>query len=163
MRTDARIDEPLRVLIIEDEVLLAIDLESHLEALGQEIVGLAGDATQALALADVEHPDLALVDINLRDGRTGLVISSKLGAGYDTTAVLVTGSPEQIPADYAGAIGALTKPCDQKCWNSWLCSSVHFASGGATPACPRLPPRCGWRRSCNPILPYPINVGGGVR
>ncbi|MBN9066207.1 MAG: hypothetical protein J0H60_06935 [Rhizobiales bacterium] len=53
MRTDARIDEPLRVLIIEDEVLLAIDLESHLEALGQEIVGLAGDATQALALADV--------------------------------------------------------------------------------------------------------------
>jgi DNA-binding NarL/FixJ family response regulator len=66
MRTDARIDEPLRVLIVEDEVLLAINLESHLEALGQEIVGLAGDATQALALADVEHPDLALVDINLR-------------------------------------------------------------------------------------------------
>jgi|APThiThiocy_cv2_1041547.scaffolds.fasta_scaffold44909_2 CheY-like chemotaxis protein len=110
MRTDARIDEPLKVLIVEDEVLLAIDLESHLEALGQEIVGLAGDATQALALADVEHPDLALVDINLRDGRTGLVISSKLGAGHDTTVVLVTGSPEQIPADYAGAIGALTKP-----------------------------------------------------
>ncbi|MBN9067764.1 MAG: response regulator, partial [Rhizobiales bacterium] len=90
MRTDARIDEPLKVLIVEDEVLLAIDLESHLEALGQEIVGLAGDATQALALADVEHPDLALVDINLRDGRTGLVISSELGAGDDTTVVLVT-------------------------------------------------------------------------
>lgn len=102
--------EALRILIVEDEFLLAMDLESHLQELGQEVVGLAADTEQALALAGTHIPDLALVDINLRDGRTGTEIASELVSRHQTTAVFLTGNPEHIPVHYAGAIGSITKP-----------------------------------------------------
>jgi len=101
---------PLKVLILEDEFLLAMDLEAHLEALGQDVVGVASDAAGAFDLAESEAPDLALVDINLRDGRSGPRIASGLARKHDTLVVFVTGSPDQIPSDYAGAVGAVLKP-----------------------------------------------------
>jgi len=52
-------------------LLLALDLEIHLEFLGQKVVGIAGEAKEALALAELASPDLALVDVNLRDGLSG--------------------------------------------------------------------------------------------
>jgi DNA-binding response OmpR family regulator len=102
----------LKVLVVEDEPLLAMELEGHLRELGQEVIGLAEDAEQALALASGAGPQLALVDLNLRDGLTGPQIARALVEQYGTIVVFVTASPGQIPDDYAGALGALVKPCD---------------------------------------------------
>jgi len=112
MAADGAMFAPLKILIVEDEILLAMDLEAHLEALGQDVVGVASDAAEAFDLAGSEAPDLALVDVNLRDGPSGPRIASELAQRHDTIVVFVTGSPEQIPSDYAGAVGAVLKPWD---------------------------------------------------
>ncbi|MBN9077970.1 MAG: response regulator [Rhizobiales bacterium] len=110
MRPDEATDRPLKILIVEDEPLLAMDLEAQLLQMGHTVTGMASDARSAFELADGTNLDLALVDLNLRDGLTGPQIASELSRGKDTLVVFVTGSPDQIPPDYAGAVGAITKP-----------------------------------------------------
>ncbi len=58
MKTDGETDEPLKVMIVEDEMFLAMDLEAHLTTLGQKVVGTASDAKEAFDLADAAAPDL---------------------------------------------------------------------------------------------------------
>lgn len=110
MRSDEATDEPLEVLIVEDEPLLAMDLEAQVSEMGHTVIGTAPDAESAFGLAGRKRPDLALVDLNLRDGLTGPQIASELSRDRGMIVVFVTGSPDQIPPDYAGAVGAITKP-----------------------------------------------------
>lgn len=91
-------------------MFLAMDLEAKIEALGQQVVGMAPDAEQALAIAESAGPDLALVDVNLRDGLTGPQIASELVKKFKVMVVFVTGSAESIPPDCSGALGVITKP-----------------------------------------------------
>ena len=114
MSSAAENTDCLKVLIVEDELLLAMDLESELEQLGHSVVGIAADAAQAIAIASAQAPDLALVDVNLRDGASGPQIASELFASHKVFVVFVTGNPEQIPPDYAGAFGSITKPWSRK-------------------------------------------------
>jgi response regulator of citrate/malate metabolism len=98
----------LRILIVEDELIVACDLEGIAEASGHEVVGLAGQVSDARSLAALK-PEMAIVDINLRDGPTGPHISAQL-ARDDVTVVLVTANLDQIPLNFCGAIGAVAKP-----------------------------------------------------
>ena len=68
--------KPLRILVVEDDWLVALDLKHMLERRGREVVGTAADATEALAAALRTSPDLALVDVNFRDGPSGASISA---------------------------------------------------------------------------------------
>ena len=61
----------LRVVIVEDQALLAMELELVLGEAGCDVVGRAMDQASAFTIADRERPDLALIDINLLDGMTG--------------------------------------------------------------------------------------------
>src|SRR5579872_6200250 len=60
--------ERLRILIVEDEAVLAMDMEFSLTQAGFDVVGVADSEGEALLLAHQEHPDLVLMDITLRDG-----------------------------------------------------------------------------------------------
>jgi chemotaxis response regulator CheB len=62
--------DPLTVLIVEDEVLLATELGFLIEEAGCREVGLAMSSDEAIDLAARMRPDLALVDVHLRDGPT---------------------------------------------------------------------------------------------
>lgn len=124
----------LKILIVEDEMFLAMDLESHLETLGHKVIGIASDAQESLALASATEPDLALVDLNLRDGLTGPEIAAKLTRDYSTLVVFVTGNPEQIPYDYAGALGAITKPWDPTTLEQLATFVSNRAVSGGDPA-----------------------------
>ena len=64
--------QPLEVLIVEDEVLLATELEYLLQELGCHTVGMAMNSEEAVAMAEALNPDLALVDVHLEDGPTGV-------------------------------------------------------------------------------------------
>jgi len=55
----------LRVLVVEDEFLIAMDIEAMLRELACEVVGPIGDLASALRAAQAETPDLALLDVNL--------------------------------------------------------------------------------------------------
>ena len=64
--------EPLRVLIVEDEALIALDYASTIEEHSGIVVGFAQTPWQALALAMRHRPDVAIVDIRLRDSGDGI-------------------------------------------------------------------------------------------
>jgi two-component system, response regulator PdtaR len=95
-----------RIAIVEDEALLAMDMEATLEEAGHVVVGIADSYASALTLVDKE-PDLALLDINLFDGPSGLRVAS-LFTGKRIQCLFVSGNcPE---ATTALAAGCLAKP-----------------------------------------------------
>lgn len=102
--------DKLRVLIVEDEFLLADEIEYALRQLGHDVVGIAATSQQALALAEKTRPDLAFVDIQLRDGPTGVAVARRIADMIGTRCVFVSSSLERIPEDYAGAVGHIGKP-----------------------------------------------------
>jgi hypothetical protein len=63
--------EPMRVLIVEDEAMVALELEELLLDEGFDVVGRASDAAQAIGLGRRHRPDVALLDLNLADGLMG--------------------------------------------------------------------------------------------
>lgn len=56
----------MRILVLEDEVFVALDLEDELRARGHEVIGPASTLAEAEMLAEAVEPDLALLDINVR-------------------------------------------------------------------------------------------------
>ena len=113
----------LRVMIVEDQALLAMELELVLGESGCDIVGCAMDKAGAFAVAERERPDLALIDVNLLDGMTGPQIAQRIVGDYGTAVVFLTANPEQIPEGFAGALGAVSKPFDAQT----IRSVVNFA------------------------------------
>ncbi|MBU1324169.1 MAG: response regulator [Alphaproteobacteria bacterium] len=107
-------DGGLRVMIVEDQALLAMELELILLDGGCEVVGVAVDARGAIAVAEREKPDLALVDVNLMDGMTGPQIAHRLVAEQGAAVIFLTANPEQIPDGFSGALGAVCKPFDEQ-------------------------------------------------
>lgn len=103
---------PAKILIVEDEMLVACEVEAVLEDLGHQVVGIAPDLSTAMTLA--EQPiDLALVDLNLRDGLTGPEIGRRLCQQGGVAVLFVTANPRILGDGIAGAIGVLTKPADE--------------------------------------------------
>lgn len=98
----------IRVLVVEDEPLLAFDLAQHLTMAGYEVVGPAASVARALELIAGEGCDLAVLDINLGQ-ETAEPIAAELknrGAPF----VTVTGySVDQHPPAFQG-VPSLTKP-----------------------------------------------------
>ncbi len=103
----------LRVMIVEDQALLAMELELVLGESGCDVVGCAMDQASAFVIAGRENPDLALIDINLLDGMTGPLIARKLVSEHGAAVIFLTANPEQIPEGFAGALGAVSKPFDE--------------------------------------------------
>ena len=77
---------PTTILIVEDEFLIAVEMEAVVHDLGHESAGIADDMQSALAKAS-DAIDVALVDVNLADGATGPRIGEKLAADFGICAV----------------------------------------------------------------------------
>ena len=101
-----------RILIIEDEMLVAMELQAILEDLGYEVVGIAADAAATWPLL-ANRPSLALVDLNLRDGPTGVEIARRLAREHDVKVLFMTANPRLLGDGIAGFVGVLSKPCDE--------------------------------------------------
>ena len=104
--------KPARILIVEDEMLVATELEAILEDLGHAPVGIAPDLETAMSLAD-RNVDLALVDLNLRDGLTGPQIGKFLCDKCNVTVLFVTANPGLLGDGIAGTVGVLAKPTSE--------------------------------------------------
>lgn len=98
-----------KVLIVEDEYIVALHLKHILTGLGFETVGIAPDMTAALAFAECQ-PDIALVDVNLRDGATGPDIGTALARKFGASVLFVTANPRQLNNVDSGAVGVMSKP-----------------------------------------------------
>jgi DNA-binding NarL/FixJ family response regulator len=100
-------------MIVEDQALLAMELELVLGESGCDVVGSAMDKAGALEIAERERPELALIDVNLLDGLTGPQIAERVVSEFGCAVVFLTANPEQIPEGFAGALGAVSKPFDE--------------------------------------------------
>jgi DNA-binding LytR/AlgR family response regulator len=99
----------LKIMIVEDEALLALELELEVEAAGHEVVGTAASRSAALDIVANAGPQFAFVDVHLTDGPSGIEIGRHL-ASTGIPFVFVTGNVKRIPDDFVGAIGAIEKP-----------------------------------------------------
>src|SRR6476646_7677391 len=79
-----------RALIVEDEFLIALDLETDLCALGFNVCDLAANADKARYLAMSNQPDVVLMDVNLEGGREGIEAARWLREVCDIPVVFVT-------------------------------------------------------------------------
>lgn len=99
----------MKIMIVEDEALLALELELELEAAGHVVVGTAASRKAAFDIIDQGSPEFAFVDVHLSDGPSGIEIGRRLSE-QQIPFVFVTGNVKRIPEDFAGAIGAIEKP-----------------------------------------------------
>lgn len=107
----------MRVLVAEDDPLIALGLCERLRTLGHEPIGPAGDGTQAVALARETLPDLYLFDIEMPEV-DGLAAAAQLAdEGLRRPVVVVTGVEDRslITRSATSGVGAyLTKPIDAR-------------------------------------------------
>ncbi len=110
-----------RILVVEDEIFVAIEIEHVVEQLGHRAVGIASDSRKALELA--ADAEVALVDLNLRDGATGPTIGRMLAEKHGITVVFVTANPSQLGDGIPGTLGVLPKPVN----DDEMKQAVNFA------------------------------------
>ncbi|RWC83240.1 MAG: response regulator [Mesorhizobium sp.] len=103
-------NEPLKVLIVEDEALLAMELESLVQDAGHSVVGWATSLAEAREVVDSTRADIAFVDIHLTDGPTGIDVAEYIDDRKNSMVVFMTANPKRIPDHFAGAIGVIAKP-----------------------------------------------------
>jgi diguanylate cyclase (GGDEF)-like protein len=106
-----------RVLIVEDEALVAMDLHATLTELGYEVLGTAASAGEALYLAGRERPDVVLMDVKLRGSADGVHTASMLRDQLHVPVVFLTANadnPTLHRALEAGAGGFLAKPFERR-------------------------------------------------
>jgi DNA-binding NarL/FixJ family response regulator len=104
---------PKRILIVEDEFLIALTAEEALLAEGFEVVGVAATFEQAIEIADRERPDLELMDIRLASARDGVEAAIELRRRFGLAWLFTSANhdPENVArAQAAEPAGWLPKP-----------------------------------------------------
>ncbi len=113
---------PDRILIVEDEAIVAMDLRLHLQALGYDAVGVAASPEQALELAARTRPDLALMDVSLEGGSDGISAAQEVQA-LGVPVVFLTAYADEGTLERAKRsrpYGYLVKPFDERALHSTI-------------------------------------------
>lgn len=97
-----------RILVVEDEIFVAAEIESVVAELGYRPAGIAGDSVTALTLA--ANADVALIDLNLLDGPTGSSLGRTLAEKFGVTVLFMTANPSQLGDGVPGTLGVIGKP-----------------------------------------------------
>lgn len=104
-----RAEQPLRILVVEDEAIVAMLIGDIVEGMGHAVAGVADTAAEAIQIAGREQPDLALCDVKLLGGDSGLTVAAALGP-LDIPCVFVSGNCPGPDAGRGMAIGCVMKP-----------------------------------------------------
>jgi CheY-like chemotaxis protein len=106
-------DNAVRVLIVEDEPLIADYMSDVLGRADMCVVGAAMTGSDAVRIAERERPDIALVDLGLVGAMDGWTVARQLHERFGTRPVFITGASDpgiEARAAAAGAAGCLHKP-----------------------------------------------------
>ena len=95
---EADIEKELRtnVLIIEDEPIIAADIEELVADLGHSVDGIAATHTEAVAMAKDKQPGIVLADIQLADGSSGIDAVDDILGEYNVPVIFITAFPERL-------------------------------------------------------------------
>ena len=112
------------ILVVEDEPLVAFAMEWTLKSAGHQVMGPADSVDDAIALCRHSRPDLALIDLNLRDGGDGVEVARYLQRCHEIPALFLSAQVAHARANRHLACGLVRKPYD----SALLPQIVEFAS-----------------------------------
>lgn len=105
-----------KVLIVEDERILAVSLKLDLQEAGYEVVGIASSADEALASVKAQNPSLVLMDISIHGDKNGIDAALEIHAVAPTPIIFLTGETDENTVMRAklcpNCKGYLQKPVD---------------------------------------------------
>ena len=117
------------VLIIEDEPLIAMQLEDLVRSLGHEICGTAATRTQAQQIVAEQRPGLVLADIQLADGSSGLDAVDDILAIGSVPVIFITAFPERLlTGDRPEPTYLITKPFRESTVRAAISQALFFGS-----------------------------------
>lgn len=123
-----------KLIIAEDEQIIALGMQMFLSAAGHEVCGIAKTAPEAVRLAEEHRPQLALLDVRLADGTDGTDAARHLKERLGIPAILVTGHLDREQAVAVGALGLLKKPYDPQCLLDMIEASLEWLESGTVRA-----------------------------
>ncbi len=110
-------ERPIRILIVEDNVIIADDMQSMLEEIGYEIVDNVIVYEQAEEVLRTQQVDLVLIDIILASDKTGIDLGKHIRENYDIPFIFVTSNSDRATVENAKTVkpnGYLVKPFEQQ-------------------------------------------------
>lgn len=110
-------EQPIRILIVEDNVIIADDMQSMLEEIGYEIVDNVIVYEQAEEVLKTQEVDLVLIDIILASDKTGIDLGKHIRENYDIPFIFVTSNSDRATVENAKTVrpnGYLVKPFEQQ-------------------------------------------------
>ena len=115
------------ILIIEDEVLIALDLENIVESLGHHTIGIARTRSEAVALSRAKRPGLILADIQLADGSSGLEAVNDLLNSFEVPVIFITAYPERfLTGERPEPAFLVSKPYQQSTISALVSQALFF-------------------------------------
>ncbi|SEW19029.1 response regulator receiver protein [Cognatiyoonia koreensis] len=118
-----------KVMIIEDEPIIADDLSDIVSDLGHRVTGIARTRDEAVALGKAERPDLILADIQLADNSSGIDAVNDLLNDFDIPVVFITAFPERLlTGDRPEPAFLISKPFKVKQIRSAVSQAMFFSS-----------------------------------
>jgi DNA-directed RNA polymerase specialized sigma24 family protein len=122
------------VLIIEDEMLIALDLEQLVENLGHRTIGIARTRAEAVALAKAHRPGLILADIQLADGSSGLEAVNDLLNSFEVPVIFITAHPERfLTGERPEPAFLIAKPYQQSTVSALVSQALFFERNAVQP------------------------------
>lgn len=119
-----------RVLIIEDEPVIALELKSIVESLGHTVVGTADRERDAIAIADRTKPNLVLADIQLRGEDSGIEAAREIIKRHPVPIIFITAYPERLlTGKGVEPTFIISKPYDPSMVRAAVSQALHVASG----------------------------------
>ncbi|MEH6514569.1 LytR/AlgR family response regulator transcription factor [Maribacter arcticus] len=110
-------EQPIKILIVEDNVIIADDMQSMLEEIGYEIVDNVIVYEQAVEVLKTQQVDLVLIDIILASDKTGIDLGKHIRENYDIPFIFVTSNSDRATVENAKTVkpnGYLVKPFEQQ-------------------------------------------------
>jgi CheY-like chemotaxis protein len=119
-----------RVMVIEDEAIIAMDIVDIVTHIGHSVTGVARTRSDAIALAARETPDLILADIQLADNSSGIdAVNDILGQHPDIPVIFITAFPERLlTGEKPEPAFLITKPFSEDQVRSAVSQAMFFAS-----------------------------------
>ncbi|QBF29957.1 response regulator [Thalassococcus sp. S3] len=119
-----------KVMIIEDEAIIAMDLESLVADMGHRVTGVARTHVSAVALAEREVPDLILADIQLADNSSGIdAVNEILAASGERPVIFITAFPERLlTGERPEPAFLISKPYSEDQVRSAISQAMFFSS-----------------------------------
>jgi CheY-like chemotaxis protein len=115
------------VLIIEDEPIIALDIEAMVEELGHDVIGIARTHAEALDLVRRRRPRLVLADVQLADGSSGLDAVNEILASIDLPVIFITAYPERLlTGDKPEPAFLITKPFQPEAVKAAISQALFF-------------------------------------